>query len=245
MSEICTRAIGKPSFAAASIWRRMYSISSSCVRSRSRRMPMSAFTASDVGTRPTSSTRSRNQPAKRSSIVGEAAEAREPDDLETGAVALGRDLADQALEVVLAGVEGPREAVEGDALDRRAERGAHACNRLHGLGVVLLDVEHPVVADDDVRDVELQVDVDLVLGIAGLRRGRLPTARPSRSGTTTRRSRRPAPRTGTCGRSWSSAASPRRQARRRCGGPHRRCTSRAARGTTGCGPRPRRDGRLS
>jgi hypothetical protein len=55
--------------------------------------------------------------------VGEPAEARESDDLEAGAVAVGRDLADEALEVVLATVEGAREAVERDPLDGRAEGG--------------------------------------------------------------------------------------------------------------------------
>ena len=56
----------------------------------------------------------------------EPAEAREPDDLETRAVALGGDLADQPLEVVLAAVERAGEAVERDALDGRAEDCGHA-----------------------------------------------------------------------------------------------------------------------
>ena len=55
--------------------------------------------------------------------VREAAEAGEADDLQARAVALGGDLADQALEVVLAAVERAGEAVEGDALDRGSEVG--------------------------------------------------------------------------------------------------------------------------
>ena len=51
----------------------------------------------------------------------EAAEAREADDLEARAVAVGRDLADEGFEVVLAAVEGAGEAVEGHALDGSAE----------------------------------------------------------------------------------------------------------------------------
>ena len=86
-------------------------------------MPISAFTASDVVTSPTSSTRSRNQPANAVVDLREAAEAREADDLEARAEALGGDLADQAFEVVLAAVERAGEAVERDALDGRAEAG--------------------------------------------------------------------------------------------------------------------------
>ena len=177
--------------------------------------------------------------------LGEPAEAREPDDLQARAVALGRDLADQPLEVVLAAVERAGEAVERDALDRRAERRRSCRHRLHGLGVVLLDVEHLVLADDDVGDVQREVDVDPVLGVAGLdgylaRQHGGVGREPPLAGLVDQLVE-PEGR----GRSWSSAASPPRPARRRCGGPRRRCTSRAGPGTTGCGPRPRRGGRRS
>ena len=54
---------------------------------------------------------------------GEPAEAGESDDLQARPEALGRDLADEPLEVVLATVEGAGEAVEGDPLDGRSECG--------------------------------------------------------------------------------------------------------------------------
>src|SRR4051794_3235342 len=64
-------------------------------------------------------------PDERVVELREAAEAREADDLESGSVAVGGDLADQTLEVVFAGVEGAREAVERDALDGGSEGVGH------------------------------------------------------------------------------------------------------------------------
>ena len=105
MSEICTRAIGKPSLAAASV-----AVDADVGVHRERR-GHEADLVDEFAELP------------REAVVdlGEAAEAREADDLEAGTVPIGRDLPDEALEVVLAAVEGPREAVEGDALHGRAE----------------------------------------------------------------------------------------------------------------------------
>ena len=126
LSEIWTRASGKPSRAAAEIWSSMYSISSSSVSSRSRRMP-------DVGVdraRREHQTGVGDDPLEpvdeRVVEVGETAEAREPDDLQARAHPVRGDLADQALEVDLAGMERAGEAVEGDALDRAAGLGHRA-----------------------------------------------------------------------------------------------------------------------
>jgi hypothetical protein len=62
---------------------------------------------------------------------GEATEAGEPDDLQTGSHPVGDDLADELIQVVATAVKRPREAVEGDALDRASQRCRITCRCGH------------------------------------------------------------------------------------------------------------------
>ncbi len=156
--EICTRAIGKPSFAAALICSVMYSMSSSWVE-------QAIAVDADVGV---DGERGRDESDLGDEVAEpagervvdrrEAAEAREPDDLEARAVALGGDLADEALEVVLAAVEGAGEAVERDALDRGAERRVMPPPPSWSWCRALRCAARLGVGDDDVGDVEREVD---------------------------------------------------------------------------------------